>query len=161
MVFKIFITSKYARRSPIPTGTSPRRHRGRYKGYRMATLVERKLKAYSALKKISALVDVHYPALRDAKLSQILARLSPARHSADFRSVRWFGTDYAFTPSQAAIIRQLWRAWENNTPKVGAGRLLSATDLVSDKISELFKRSEAWGVMVKTDGVGVYWLSPP
>jgi len=26
-----------------------------------------------------------------------------ARHSADFRSVRWFGTNYEFTPNQAAV----------------------------------------------------------
>lgn len=122
------------------------------------TLVDRKLRAYSSLKKITALVDAYYPHLRDATLSQILARLSPARHSPDFRSVRWFGVDYAFSPAQSLIVKELWAAWEHGTPKVGAAALLEAADMVSDKISELFKRSEAWGAMVQTDGNGFYWL---
>lgn len=126
----------------------------------MTPLIARKLQAYNALKKISALVDVHYPALREATLTQLIARLSPARHSADFRSVKWFGTPYDFNATQAAIVAELWKAWEMGTPKVGAGRLLSASDMVTDKVSEVFKRSTAWGTMIQTDGIGVYWLSP-
>lgn len=125
----------------------------------MATLVDRKLRAYEALKKISALVDAHYPHLRDATLSQVLARLAPARHSPDFRSVRWFGKTYAFTPAQSVIVRVLWAAWEHGTPKVGAATLLESADMVSDRVADLFKRSDAWGKMVCSDGAGNYWLN--
>lgn len=121
-------------------------------------LVARKLKAYRQAKHLHAIVSLYYPNLINGSLSQILTRLSPCRHSPDFRSVKWFGRAYDFNASQAAIVSELWRAWENGTPKVGAGRLLSATDMISDKISEVFKRSEAWGVMVCSDGRGTYWL---
>ncbi|MBL8824848.1 MAG: hypothetical protein JNJ77_19840 [Planctomycetia bacterium] len=128
----------------------------------MATLppvVTRKLKAYSALKKIAALVEVEYPHLRNASLSKIIARLSPRRHSPDFRSVVWDGKHYIFTPGQAAIVEVLWKALNRGTPKVGAGPLLHAADLVSDKVSKLFAGHPAWGTMIMTDGVGVYWLA--
>lgn len=124
-------------------------------------LVTRKLKCYAALKQIASLVDVHYPALRNAPLSKIMERLSPARHSPDFRSVKWFGTAYDFNATEAAIVAELWQAWEMGTPKVGAGRLLSASDMVTDKISEIFKRNSAWGAMIQTDGRGTYWLFAP
>ena len=125
----------------------------------MSPVVVRKLKAYAALKKIAALVDVEYPHLRNASLSKIIARLSPRRHSPDFRSVFWDGAHHHFTPGQAAIVEVLWRGMERGTPKVGAGPLLHAADLVSDKVSKLFAGHPAWGKMILTDGNGVYWLA--
>lgn len=127
----------------------------------MATLVDRKLHYYKQAKKLLAFITDTYPELPRQELSRIVARLSPARHSPDFRSVRWFGQTFTFTPAQSIIVRELWAAWEHGTPKVGAAVLLEASDQVSDKISELFKRSEAWNVMVRTDGNGHYWLQPP
>lgn len=126
----------------------------------MATQVERKLRAYRQAKQLHAIVSLYYPNLINGSLSQIINRLSPARHSPDFRSVKWFGVHYDFNATQAAIVAELWHAWELGTPKVGAGRLLSASDHVTDKVSELFKRSSAWGTMIQTDGVGNYWLNP-
>lgn len=35
-----------------------------------------------------------------------------ARHSSDFRSVHWYGTDYTFTKEQARVVEQLWQEWE-------------------------------------------------
>lgn len=125
----------------------------------MTPIISRKLKAYKALKQIAALVDVHYPHLREATLTEIMHRLSPARHSDDFHSVFWFGTHYYFNSTEAAIVAELWKAWERGTPKVGAGRLLSASDMISDRVSEVFKRNAAWGAMVQTDGRGTYWLA--
>lgn len=127
----------------------------------MTNLIQRKLKCYAALKNIASLVDVHYPHLREATLSEILDRLSPCRHSPDFRSVKWFGTSYSFNATEAAIVEELWRAWEKGVPKVGAGRLLSATDHITDKVAEVLKRNPAWRSMVQSDDRGVYWLQEP
>jgi hypothetical protein len=124
----------------------------------MATLVDRKTRAYRQAKQLLAFITANYPELPRKELSKIVDRLSPARHSPDFRSVKWFGQSFVFTPAQSVIVRELWQAWEHGTPKVGAAALLEASAQISDKISELFKRSEAWNVMVRTDGNGYYWL---
>jgi hypothetical protein len=128
----------------------------------MATLsreITRKLKAHCASRYLQKIIAEYYPHLQRASLPRIVARLSPARRSPDCRSVRWFGKSYHFTPAQAAIVAILWNAWENGTPRVGAGVLLHAADMVSDRVSELFKRSDAWGTMIRTDTIGHYWLS--
>lgn len=121
------------------------------------SITSRSIQAYKYSLKISAIISLHYPELRDAPLSEIIARLNPARHSPDFRSVRWFGKDYTFTPAQAVIVRELWKAWRHGTPRVGAAALLESADMVSDNIYELFKRCPAWGTMIQSDR-GVYWL---
>lgn len=127
----------------------------------MSPLAVRKTRGYKASLFLAKVIDELYPELREANLSQIVARLSPARHSDDFRSARWFGTTYTFTPSQAVIVRELWKHWKRGTPRVGAAALLEAADMISDRISELFKRSPAWGEMIRTDGGGGYWLEKP
>ncbi len=125
-----------------------------------ATLVEKKIRSLNNAKQLLAFLTLQYSELRDAPLTQIIARLSPARHSIDFRSVRWYGVDYVFTPAQSLIVKALWKAWENNTPRIGARTLLRASSMVSDKISDLFKEHPAWNVMIMTDSKGNYWLSP-
>ncbi len=153
---------KRKKRTTPPGRHSSKEHRGRPKRGRTMKALEhlsaRKLKAYNALKQISALIAVHYPHLRKATLPQILARLCPARHSSDFRSVRWYGRDFVFTPAQSLIVQALWNAWENNTPRMGAKALLRAADMISDKISDLFKEHPAWNEMILTDSKGNYWL---
>lgn len=87
-------------------------------------------------------------------------RLAPRRHSADFRSVHWDGTDYAFNPSQAAIVGILWRAWEAGTPDVGSDTLLEESGSESDRVRALFARNPAWGVLiVQGAGKGTYRLA--
>lgn len=122
------------------------------------TLVEKKIRSLNQAKQLQAFLTLQYSELREATLTQIIARLSPARHSIDFRSVRWYGVDYVFTPAQSLIVQALWNAWENKTPRMGARALLRAADMISDKISDLFKEHPAWNVMIHTDNKGNYWL---
>lgn len=117
-----------------------------------------RLKAYKAGRFFAAVLMHDYPEYLHPRILKAVDRLCPARHSPDYRSVRWFGRDYAFTPAQAVIIRQLWLAWENGTPIMGAAALLETADMISDRISNLFKVHAAWGEMVKTDSNGHYWL---
>ena len=80
--------------------------------------------------------------------------LPPARHSVDFRSVEWFGTQYSFTVNQAPVVRTLWESWENGTPDVGDETLLSAVDPEAPpaRLSTLFRDNPAWGTMIDRGG---------
>lgn len=87
-----------------------------------------------------------------------------ARHSPDFRSVSWFGESYSFTANQAACVKILWEAWENETPEVSGAHLLEAADVQdsTQRIDLVFRGNPAWGAMIvpgKTKGV--YRLKEP
>lgn len=88
-------------------------------------------------------------------------RGSPYSHSADFRSVHWFGIDYTFSPTQAAIVRQLWQAWEDGVPELGTATLLEGAGSECERIPPLFQGNPAWGVMiVRGEGKGTFRLEP-
>lgn len=125
----------------------------------MTEVARIKTEAYQASLLLSQTLSIHHPELINETLPKIISRLSPARHSPDFRSVRWFGKNYAFSPAQALIVEALWNSWRNGTPRMGTRTLLRAANMVSDKISDLFKEHAAWGEAICTDGKGNYWLS--
>lgn len=84
------------------------------------------------------------------------------RHSADFCSVRWDGRLFFFTPNQAAIVKALWQAMENGTPCVQGATLLEAADCESSRVSDVFRGSDAWGVLIVEGAVkGAYQLAEP
>jgi hypothetical protein len=66
-----------------------------------------------------------------------------AAHSPDFRCINWYGTEYTFTPNQAAIVKILWEAWENGTPDVGQETLRAQAE-VESRIDRLFLGHAAW-----------------
>lgn len=91
--------------------------------------------------------------------SRILRVMQPCRHGIDFASVVWFGASYAFTGNQAAVVKLLWRAWENGTPCVRDETLTSAADrdetltAAADRddgarLGDLFRGHPAWGTMI-------------
>src|SRR5262249_46621140 len=93
----------------------------------------------------------------------------PARHSDDYRSVHWFGTDHSFTPNQAAVVAMLWQAWENGTPDVGYEALLQAADsqgrlvdVFKIRVGKKTKKHPDWGTMVAPNvgGKGTCRLQP-
>jgi hypothetical protein len=78
-----------------------------------------------------------------------------AIHSDDFRSVKWFGTEYNFTSSQAAVVAQMWRAWERGVPEASEAFYLSEAGLSSTRARDVFKGNPAWEKMIapgKTKG---------
>jgi hypothetical protein len=83
------------------------------------------------------------------------------RHSADFRSVHWFGADYTFTPTQAAVVRQLWEAWEDGTPGVGQETLLAGAGSEGSRLRDLFRGHAAMGSMIVALGKGLFALADP
>jgi hypothetical protein len=95
--------------------------------------------------------------------------LPPARHSSDFRSVHWFGTDFTFSPTQAACVKVLWREWDNGTPEIGQDTVLSEVEAAGKRLIDVFRdrNSEsgyhtAWGKMIVPASTrGSFRLSSP
>jgi len=63
-------------------------------------------------------------------------------HSADFRSARWYGTDYVFTATQAACVRVLWEAWKSGAPAVGQSFVLEAADSTGSRLRDVFRKGK-------------------
>ena len=84
-----------------------------------------------------------------------------ADHSADFRSVRWYGSEYSFTTKQACCVEHLWNAWEKGTPELSQAFLLESAGSDGQRLSDIFRRSPAWGKMiVPGKSKGTYRLNP-
>lgn len=75
---------------------------------------------------------------------------SPTRHSADFRTIRWYGRTYRLTPMQAAVVEQLWIAQDQGTPDIAEATLLEAAGSDTPRVRDLFRNSEAWDVLIVT-----------
>lgn len=78
--------------------------------------------------------------------------LPPARHSADFTSVYWYGDNYHFTEKQAMAVSEWWTAWKNRTPALRDETVITEIGLqVKDKrqaIRDLFKGHSSYGNMI-------------
>jgi hypothetical protein len=93
---------------------------------------------------------------------EITSRSDEARHSRDFRSVRWFGHQYFFTPDQAACVKRLCEDWQNGTPEVGQDAILGRAGCKTTRLVDLFKQHEAWGTMIVSGTTkGSFRLQPP
>jgi hypothetical protein len=91
------------------------------------------------------------------------ATSEPASHSPDFREVSWYGRHYAFTATQAAVVRELWAAWEAGTPEVHQDAALAAAGSQSARLVDLFKGHPAVGGdgLIGHAGKGKYRLAEP
>jgi hypothetical protein len=86
------------------------------------------------------------------------------RHSLDFTSVNWFGTEYTFTPSQGRVVEFLWKAWENRTPDVRYDSTIKdAADVDSASLPMLFDKGKhpALEKMIVSKKKGSYRLQVP
>ena len=74
------------------------------------------------------------------------AEFPSVSHSPDFRSVKWFGSQYSFTVNQAPVIRLLYENYQKGTPDVGDETLLLSVDSTSPpaRLSTLFRDNPAW-----------------
>jgi hypothetical protein len=102
-------------------------------------------------KGVSASVDHTEAQLKQPTLKATLSRplsLPPARHSRDYRSVHWFGSNYSFTATQAACIQTLWEAWAAGTPEIGQETILDQAGSESKRLVEIFKGHDAWKTMI-------------
>ena len=92
-----------------------------------------------------------------AAVSAVRALLGPAgpqevpdacRHSDDFRSVIWHGTQYSFTNLQARVVAVLYEHWEKGTPDVGMDFLMEKADCRTSRLADVFRKNPAWGTMI-------------
>ena len=86
------------------------------------------------------------------------ARADELRHSADYASVSWRRDDFLFTPSQAAVIRNLHRAHEQRLGALNSALALEGSGREGARMSDVFKRHPAWGTLVVTAGKSAYRL---
>lgn len=91
-------------------------------------------------------------------------------HTADFRSVRWFGVRFTFSLTQASAIEILWKAWENSELGVSQKVIGEAIDSASHsfRLRDLFRQPKeptgmhpAWKTMIHDVGRGMYALGRP
>jgi hypothetical protein len=125
---------------------------------RFATCVCRKLKL-APIRRDKVILGLEVEYLRAESRSKIalsrkIQQEKPAsvlrtRHSADFRSVHWFGKDYSFTANQAACVKVLWEPWENGTPELADATILETAGINSDRLDAVFRNSSAWGTMIQ------------
>jgi hypothetical protein len=84
-------------------------------------------------------------------------------HSDDFRSVRWYGNEYAFTTMQAACVQILWQAWQRGAPEMSQARILEDAGSASERLRDVFDKGKhgAWGTMIVPGRKGAFRLGKP
>jgi hypothetical protein len=113
---------------------------------------------------ISGYIEQNFQALADLIEGFSSGENIINRHSDDFRSVLWYGLSYAFTKSQAACMKVLWRAWETKTPELDGLTVVTQADIAQVRLIDVFrskgKSHSAWGTMIiKGQSKGAYRLS--
>ncbi|HEV3238224.1 MAG TPA: hypothetical protein VGZ25_14635 [Gemmataceae bacterium] len=104
---------------------------------------------------------------------QTSATEAMATHSADFTTVKWFGTVYQFAKGQQAdSVRVLFEAWKNGTPSLSEKTIGEMIGSSNDqfRLEHTFKPTNkktgkreahpAWDTMIKSAGRGIFVLSP-
>jgi len=134
----------------------------RYKGYvlRRKVCIDCGRKLVTIERLFGTDPDVHHPTAERGPNNKECA----TKHAPDFRSVRWFGAVYSFTPKQAACVRALWEAWENGTPELSGITILETAEVddSAGRFPKVFRDSPAWGKMIVPGSTkGTYRLCAP
>ena len=61
-----------------------------------------------------------------------------ATHDPKFRTVNWFGEDFAFSPPQAKCIEVLWRFWMQGTPVIREEMVLEVAGTKARSLKDVF-----------------------
>jgi hypothetical protein len=92
--------------------------------------------------------------------------------TADYRSMRWGTEMYTFTPTQAACVQVMARAWENGTPDLSekeiliqAGAAQEEEEIDRRRLRDLFREKNkphpAWNTAIKSVRKGTYRIADP
>ena len=87
--------------------------------------------------------------------------LAKPTHNADFTMVDWYGTEYTFSPGlQAGAVKALWQEWEKTGLGLHQETVRDSVDAVRDnfRLPHVFRQHPAYGVMILSNGKGLYWL---
>ena len=69
-------------------------------------------------------------------------------HSVDYRSVNLRGRQFFLTPLQAHVVQILHEDFLNGTPDIGQHALLEEIGSPQERLSHVFRRSDAWGELI-------------
>ena len=107
-----------------------------------------------------ASIEAGNAAHREDEAGETPSRSNTA-HSPDFRSVRWFGTEFTFTTTQAACIKILWENWERGTPVISEVTILDEAGSSGDRLRDVFRKGKhpAWGPLIKPAQKGAFQLA--
>lgn len=94
---------------------------------------------------------------------------SRAKHSADFRTVNWFGTQYVFTKTQAKCVEILWDAWLHGGQALNGTTILAKADTAGERFDAVFRKKQrgrssihpAMGTMIARIDKDLYRLAAP
>lgn len=81
--------------------------------------------------------------------------------SQDCRSGRWGQELYEFSPTQAAVMKLLYRDWKNGCPSIAQHTLLDAVGSNAKQLRDLFRNHPSFNVLVIKGASGTWRLAPP
>jgi hypothetical protein len=77
----------------------------------------------------------------------------------DYREVWLRREKFILTTNQARVVELLHQSYQRGTPALSQGYVLAELDIRSQRLSQVFRRSSAWGkLVVPADGRGMYRL---
>lgn len=82
-------------------------------------------------------------------------------HTEGYESVQLGGVDFALTRPQAQVVRNLHEAHAEGFGSLSTREALEEIETCATKVSEVFRRSPAWGTLVVRAGRGRYRLNLP
>jgi hypothetical protein len=77
--------------------------------------------------------------------------------SLGFRSAVVGDQEYSFSDKQAQVIEALYDAWRSGVRRLHQTEIQGAAE-TSQRVGQLFAENPAYGVLIKYDGQGYYWL---
>jgi hypothetical protein len=82
------------------------------------------------------------------------------RASPDYRQVWLRGEKFTLTTNQARVVQLLYETQAQGTSALSQGFILEELEIESKRLSQVFRRSNAWGkLVVRAEGKGMYRLN--
>jgi hypothetical protein len=110
------------------------------------------------------LEKVHYEPFPEEKRDPDRPRWdsgSEPQYRNDWQVVYWPGLGvFHFSNLQSQVVRVLWANWEQGGPPMRQTELLDAADSDCKRLVDLFRRSKAWGVLIRMGDVGGTYRLP-
>jgi hypothetical protein len=122
----------------------------------------------AALHELARLAERYRGEPDDPSVATLAGTAAETSHSEDFTSVNWLGTRHTFSRLQAACVRVMWEAWEQdghalNQETIGEKSGSSATPF---RLAHVFRKGSggyhaAWKTMIHRLGKGSFGLRAP
>ena len=82
------------------------------------------------------------------------------RAGPDYREVWLRGEKFILTTNQARVVELLHQNYLRGTPALSQAYVVAELDIQSQRLSQVFRGSSAWGkLVVAADGKGMYRLN--